>query len=87
MPIETPAPDGSGPSPLVAVADRLRTDYGDAIDIVRHEDNTDMTPMLSMTVDGGRTRAAALRDIFAFEQHNPVVVTGVHRHRIVVRAE
>jgi hypothetical protein len=43
--------------------------------------------MLSMTVDGGRTRAAALRDIFAFEQHNPVVVTGVHRHRIVVRAE
>jgi len=76
-----------GGPPISALEDSLSDEYGEAIELSRYEDDTGMTPMLSVTVDGGQTRAAVLRETFAFERQNPVEVTAVHRHRIVVRAE
>jgi hypothetical protein len=76
-----------GASPIRALEHHLDDEYEDSIALSRFGDDTEMTPMLAVTVDGGRTRAAVLRDIFAFERKNPITVTGVHRHRIVVRAE
>ena len=73
--------------PVRRLADRLRADYGDAVVLTHHDDDTPMTPMLSVSVDGGRTRAAVLRDAFAFERRAALSVTAVHRHRIVVRAD
>ena len=72
-------------TPLESIRDSLLADY-DGVEATIYEDDTAMTPMLSITVDGGRRRADVLRDAFAFERDGPVRVTSVHRHRIVVRA-
>lgn len=83
-----PAPShhsGSDPPPLTAIGDRLDADYGDDVAVSHYDDDTGMTPMLSVTVDGGRTRADVLRDAFEFERQTAVRVTSVHRHRIVLR--
>ena len=72
--------------PVESVRDRLTNDY-DTVEATIHEDDTEMTPMLTVSVDGGQTRAAVLRDIFDLERRQPITVSAVHRHRIVVRAE
>ena len=70
---------------VAAVGDHLDTDYGDDITVSHYDDDTEMTPMLSITVDGGQTRADVLRDAFEFEREAPIRVSSVHRHRIVLR--
>jgi hypothetical protein len=83
--VRTVSRDTDTPTPLGSLRDRL-TDY-DGVDATIHDDDTAMTPMLSVAVEGGRTRAAVLREAYAFEREASVRVTAVHRHRIVVRAD
>ncbi len=82
---ESPEHAGTDPPTLAAIGDRLDADYGDNVAVSHYDDGTEMTPMLSITVDGGQTRADLLRDAFRFERQTVVRVSSVHRHRIVLR--
>jgi hypothetical protein len=83
----TPPRDRSDDTaPVESVRDRLTSDY-DTVEATIHEDDTEMTPMLTLSVDGGRTRAEVLREAYALERETDIRISAVHRHRIVVRAE
>ncbi|WP_340098523.1 hypothetical protein [Salinibaculum salinum] len=82
---ESPSHSDANPPTLAAIGDRLSANYGDDVLVSHYDDDTEMTPMLSVTVNGGRTRAEVLRDAFEFERQTAVRVSSVHRHRIVLR--
>ncbi|MEF8785688.1 MAG: hypothetical protein V5A45_07110 [Haloarculaceae archaeon] len=84
---ESPPYSDANPPTLAAIGDRLSANYGDDVSVSHYDDDTEMTPMLSITVDGGRTRAEVLRDAFRFEHEAPIRVSSVHRHRIVLRED
>jgi hypothetical protein len=50
-----------------------------------HDDDSKMTPMLSVTFGASADRTEVLRTLFHAD--GPVAVDGVHSHRVVVRGE
>jgi len=77
--------DPPGSQSVLAVLEDLRDDVGtaDGVTAEIHDDDSEMTPMLSVTFDATTDRAAVLRTLFHAD--GPVAVDSVHSHKVVVR--